>query len=59
MHRLFYVVCALAGLPIITMRAADSTPTPAAVKKPVFNEYHGTKVEDDYQWLENDVTTRW
>ena len=51
---LFCVVCALAGLPIITVRAADSTPPPAAEKNPVFNEYHGTKVEDVYQWLEND-----
>ena len=42
------------GLPMINVRAADSTPAPAAEKKPVFNEYHGTKVEDDYQWLEND-----
>ena len=32
----------------------NSQPAPAAEKKPVFNEYHGTKVEDDYQWLEND-----
>src|SRR6266568_3677274 len=22
-------------------------------KKPVTNEYHGVKVQDDYQWLEN------
>ena len=51
---LFYVVCAMAELPIISVRAADPTPTPAAEKKPVFTEYHGTKVEDDYQWLEND-----
>ena len=36
------------------MRAADSTPTPTAEKRPVFTKYHGTKVEDDYQWLEND-----
>ena len=32
--------------------AADKNPqTP---KKPVTNEYHGVKVEDDYQWLEAD-----
>src|SRR3989442_14186885 len=34
----------------IIVRAAD--PSPATQKKPVFNEYQGVKVEDDYQWLE-------
>jgi prolyl oligopeptidase len=37
----------------LNLRAAEPKP-PSAEKKPVFNEYHGTKVEDDYQWLEND-----
>jgi prolyl oligopeptidase len=27
-------------------------PAPKTPKKPVFNTYHGVKVEDDYQWLE-------
>src|SRR5438046_226148 len=34
----------------IIVRAAE--PSPATPKKPVFNEYQGVKVEDDYQWLE-------
>jgi prolyl oligopeptidase len=37
----------------LNLRAAEPRPA-AAEKKPVFDEYHGTKVEDDYQWLEND-----
>ena len=42
------ITLGLCGLGI----AAETTPqTP---KKPVTNEYHGVKVEDDYQWLEND-----
>jgi prolyl oligopeptidase len=27
---------------------------PATPKRPIVNEYHGTKVTDDYQWLEKD-----
>ena len=42
------------NLSIINFSGAEPKPAPAAEKKPVFNEYHGTKVEDDYQWLEND-----
>jgi len=49
-----FVVSGMLGLLIMNLRAAESKPPPAAEKKPVFNEYHGTKVEDDYQWLEND-----
>src|SRR6266446_8571962 len=37
------------GLAII-VRAVE--PSPGTPKKPVFNEYQGVKVEDDYQWLE-------
>jgi prolyl oligopeptidase len=34
-------------------RAADVTAPPGTVKKPVIEEYHGTKITDDYRWLEN------
>src|SRR5262245_52673476 len=62
MHTLFcvtmkiplFVVFGMLGLLMINLRAAEPEPAPPAEKKPVFNEYHGTKVEDDYQWLEND-----
>jgi prolyl oligopeptidase len=49
-----FVLSGILGLLMMNVRAADPKPAPAAEKKPVFNEYHGTKVEDDYQWLEND-----
>src|ERR1051325_148786 len=52
-HCSFFVVSALLGL-IVNSKAADPKAAPVAEKKAVFNEYHGTKVEDDYQWLEND-----
>ena len=53
--RCSFVVSSLLGLLIIRLPAAEPKPAPMAEKKPVFNEYHGTKVEDDYQWLEDDA----
>lgn len=32
---------------------ATSSTSPATAKRPVVNEYHGVKITDDYQWLEN------
>ena len=49
-----FVVFGLLGLLTINLRAAEPKPAPTAEEKPVVNEYHGIKVEDDYQWLEND-----
>ncbi len=49
-----FVVSGMFGLLMMNARAAEQKPAPAAEKKPVFNEYQGTKVEDDYHWLEND-----
>ncbi|MGH8093099.1 MAG: prolyl oligopeptidase family serine peptidase, partial [Chthoniobacterales bacterium] len=49
-----FVVFSLLGFLIVKLPAAEPKPAPVAEKKSVFNEYHGTKVEDDYQWLETD-----
>ncbi len=49
-----FVFCGCLAFTIISLSAAELKPPPATQKKPVFNEYHGTRVEDDYQWLEND-----
>ncbi|HEX4665398.1 MAG TPA: prolyl oligopeptidase family serine peptidase [Chthoniobacterales bacterium] len=51
----FLVACCLSILFLSGLRAADLPPAPVAEKKPVTNEYHGTKVADDYQWLEDDA----
>jgi prolyl oligopeptidase len=42
----------LSALTLVTLPATE--PAPQTPKKPVSNEYHGTAVEDPYQWLEND-----
>jgi prolyl oligopeptidase len=39
---------------LCSVALAGSKPNPPTPKRPVINEYHGVKVEDDYQWLEND-----
>ena len=49
-----FIGSGMLGLLMMNAHGAEQKPTPAAEKNPVFNEYHGTKVEDDYQWLEND-----
>jgi prolyl oligopeptidase len=49
-----FVACFFAALLAAPLPAAEMKAAPAAEKKPLVNEYHGTKVEDNYQWLEND-----
>src|SRR5262249_26874238 len=53
-HRFLFPMVVLTGFLQGNLRAAETKPIPPAEKKPVFNEYQGTKVEDDYQWLEDD-----
>jgi prolyl oligopeptidase len=51
--RLLFAITTACGLCSANLIAAEAAPeTP---KKPVTDEYHGVKVEDDYQWLENDA----
>ena len=40
---------------ILTARLVAADPVPPTPKKPVTNEYQSVKVQDDYQWLENDA----
>lgn len=55
MMRISRGVVVVSSLLVLNLGAAvPEKAAPAAEKKPVMNEYHGTKVEDDYQWLEND-----
>ncbi len=44
------IIAALGFVAANTAPAADQTS-----KKPVTNEYQGIKIQDDYQWLENDA----
>ena len=51
-NRFLFLISTLSALTLVTLPATESAPQTA--KKPVSNEYHGTTVEDPYQWLEND-----
>jgi len=53
--RRFHLFLSALLVPLLgNLSAAETKPAPLAAKKPVVNEYQGTKVEDAYQWLEND-----
>jgi prolyl oligopeptidase len=51
-NRFLFLISAVSGLNLIDLPAAEPTPQPP--KKTASNEYHGTTVEDPYQWLEQD-----
>ena len=51
-NRFLFLIGVLAALTLIKLPAAE--PTAQTAKKPVSEEYYGTKVEDPYQWLEKD-----
>lgn len=53
-HVGWLVVGGTLSLLSMNLRAAEPKAPPVAEEKPVMNEYQGAKVEDDYQWLEND-----
>ena len=52
--RSFFFLTAILGLVLANLCAGQLKPAPPTEKKPVSNDYHGTKIEDDYQWLESD-----
>ncbi|MGH9452838.1 MAG: prolyl oligopeptidase family serine peptidase [Terriglobia bacterium] len=44
----------LLGIGLLAMTSNEPLPPiPPTPKKPIIDVYHGVKVEDDYQWLEN------
>jgi len=51
-NRLLFAICAICTVESLNLLAAE--PAVQTPKKPVSNEYQGVKVEDPYQWLEND-----
>ena len=51
-NRFLFLIGALSGLTLVNLPAAE--PAPQTPKKPLSDEYHGTTVEDPYQWLEKD-----
>src|ERR1043166_6814045 len=52
-NRFLFLIAVASGVCSANLIAADVVPkTP---KKPVTDEYQGVKVQDDYQWLENDA----
>src|SRR5436190_20384021 len=51
-NRFLFLIGALSGLALANLPAIE--PSPQTPKKPVSDEYHGTTVEDPYQWLEKD-----
>ncbi len=51
-NRFLFLISTLSALTLINLPAIE--PAPQTAKKPLSNEYHGTTVEDPYQWLEND-----
>ena len=54
-NRFLFLIGALSGLALANLPAIE--PSPQTPKKPVSDEYHGTTVEDPYQWLEKDDDT--
>src|SRR5436190_20053450 len=54
-NRFLFLIGALSGLALANLPAIE--PSPQTPKKPVSDEYHGTIVEDPYQWLEKDDDT--
>jgi len=50
----FSLVIAAAVWIVALLNLSGAEPLPQTPKKPVTDEYQGVKVEDNYQWLEQD-----
>ena len=48
-NHFLFLICAVSALALINL--SGSEPAPATLKKPVSDEYHGTTVEDPYQFI--------
>lgn len=51
LRHLLFAASVFSGVGLLNLSGAEPS---QARKKPVTNEYHGVKVEDPYQWLEQD-----
>src|ERR1700719_843093 len=53
MKQIWLIVTVASAVCLLNLWAKDAPPE--TLKKPVTDEYQGVKVQDDYQWLENDA----
>src|SRR5437016_4698747 len=52
--RIFFSLVVVGAVWVVASNLSHAEPIPQTLKKPVTNEYQSVKVEDNYQWLEQD-----